>query len=153
MDAQYWGQLGTGPTGYFQAHINDGSTGVVFAGAGTWKKVTGATFGINEGFVAASDEYECQVPGVYLVTWSITYQAASTPGSDLIEGGIAKNSTILGYGRCSRTSNAGLGWLHISSTAMVSLNYGGTIEVQMRNVTDTDGVTIKHLELTVSRVR
>jgi len=150
-DAQTWVEFGIGEVGYASGYINAASIGIVFSGAGTWTKVTNLTSLYDEGFTFASSVYTCIQQGRYKIDWSLSFVSASAT-ADVIHGGPAINGTILGRGRASRSCSNGSSYGNMSSSTIVDLDSGDTIELQCMNNTDTDGITVLHAAFDITKV-
>jgi len=148
-DSQVWNEFGT-EAAYGEMYINAGAVGVAFSGANTWTKVTSLSEGLNKGFTFATSAYTCDQAGVYEIHWKISFLTSSA-SADVIHGGVAKNTTIQAKGRASRTCTTTNGYGTISGNLLISLAPTDTIELQVMNATDTDGITIQHADVVFAR--
>ena len=150
-DAQVWNEFGIGEVGYAEGSINAGAVGITFSGASTWTIITNLSEIFAEGFSFASNQFTCEQAGRYRVDWSLSFQSTSVT-QDVIHGGVAVNGTILNRGRASRSCQNSSAYGNFASSTIVDLSSTDTVELQAMNATDTDGITVIHASLTLTKV-
>jgi hypothetical protein len=149
--AQDWNQYGVGEIGYADGGINAGAVVIAFSGAGSWTIVTGMGQNFAENFTFAANQFTAEQNGRYKVDWSLSFLSGSAT-ADVIHAGVAYNGTILTRGRASRSCSNSSAYGNVAGCTIVDLNVTDTLELQCMNATDTDGITIIHAALSISKI-
>lgn len=141
-------------TQYGEMYITAGAVARAFAVSNTFYIVTGMTqlAAYTLGFTFAANQFTCVDPGVYKVDWSLSFASGSAT-ADIITGAPAVNGTATTAGWASRSCSNGSANGCVAGVTTVTLAVGQTIELQVKNETDTDSITIRQASLVLERVR
>lgn len=147
--AAIWRQIYPGV--YAGMYQEDIPTTITIGTANVDVIVDGMLQGLLHQFTFASSQLTASVAGDYKVDWSISFEMASGTGQQ-IEAAVFVNTARQGQTSAHRTIGNATDTGCISGTGIIAVAATDTVELRVRNETNTVNIIINHANLSLMKV-